>query len=209
MAAIDWYFDVISPFAYLQFHRLGELPPETTVNFRPLLFAGLLNHWGQKGPAEIAPKKTFTYQSCHWRARALGIPFRMPRAHPFNPLRALRLAIALGEQRAAIGRILDLVWQEDCLCDDDADWARMKMDLDAADADERIADAAVKARLRQNGEDAIAAGVFGVPTAVAGGHLFWGEDSTDFLIGYLTAPDLFDDPEMARLTTLPEAARRV
>ena len=45
-------------------------------------------------------------------------------------------------------------------------------------------------------------------TAVAAGRLFWGLDSTDFLIDFLTHPNLFDDAEMTRLESLPEAARR-
>ena len=53
---LDWYFDVISPFAYLQFQRLREVEARAQVRRVPVLFAGLLEHWGQKGPAEIVPK---------------------------------------------------------------------------------------------------------------------------------------------------------
>jgi len=208
MTEIDWYFDVISPFAYLQFPRLDEVPAGIQVNYRPVLFAGLLNHWGQLGPAEIEAKKVFTYQSCHWQARKLGLPFRLPSAHPFNPLRALRLAIAMGATREAAGAMLDLVWKDGLRPDDDADWSAMKETLGIEDADQRIADPEVKETLRKNGEKALAAGVFGVPTSIAGGRLFWGVDSTDFLLDYLADPALFDEPEMARLETLPEAASR-
>ena len=72
---IDWYFDFISPYAYFAFLRLDELPPGIEVRLRPLLFAGLLNHWGQKGPAEVGPKRVWTYRSCLWQARQDGVPF--------------------------------------------------------------------------------------------------------------------------------------
>ena len=73
-----WYFDVVSPFAYLHLNRFGELPADLDIEYKPVLFAGLLNHWGQKGPAEIATKRTWTYRACqHW-ADSHGIAFRFP-----------------------------------------------------------------------------------------------------------------------------------
>ena len=54
----DWYFDFVSPFAYLQF--MAEMPrlrERLDVTCVPVLFAGLLKSWGQLGPAEIPPKR--------------------------------------------------------------------------------------------------------------------------------------------------------
>src|SRR5687768_8342398 len=92
--SIDWYFDFVSPYSYICFNRLDELPIEPS--YKPVLFAGLLNHWGQKGPAEIPAKRRWTYRWCTWWAHELGVPLRFPAAHPFNPLQHLRLAIACG-----------------------------------------------------------------------------------------------------------------
>ena len=90
MRTIDWYFDFISPYAWFAFLRLDELPADVDLRMKPVLFAGLLNHWGQKGPAEIPAKRIWTYRSCAWTAQSLGIPFQAPAAHPFNPLPYLR-----------------------------------------------------------------------------------------------------------------------
>ena len=54
---VTWYFDFVSPFSYICLHRLKELPPDLAIEYRPVLFAGLLNHWGQKGPAELPAKR--------------------------------------------------------------------------------------------------------------------------------------------------------
>src|SRR5262245_37155293 len=97
---IDWYFDFVSPFSYICLHRLGEIG--MPVALKPILFVGLLQHWGQKGPAEIPVKRKWTYRWCVWWARELGIPFRFPAAHPFNPLPYLRLAIAAGSTEPAV-----------------------------------------------------------------------------------------------------------
>jgi 2-hydroxychromene-2-carboxylate isomerase len=84
---VDWYFDFVSPYSYICLHRLKNLD----VVYKPVLFAGLLNHWGQKGPAEIPAKRQWTYRWCTWWAKELGISFRFPASHPFNPLQHLRL----------------------------------------------------------------------------------------------------------------------
>ena len=76
--------------------------------YKPVLFAGLLEHWGQKGPAEVPVKRRWTYRWCTWWARELGIPFRFPAAHPFNPLPHLRLALACGSKPDAVDRHLNV-----------------------------------------------------------------------------------------------------
>ena len=109
---VSFVFDVISPFAYLAFARLGELPANVQLELVPVLFAGLLQHFGQLGPAEIASKRRFTYRFALWRASKLGLPMRMPPSHPFNPLAALRLIIAAGSDRRAVGTLLDAVFRD-------------------------------------------------------------------------------------------------
>src|ERR1700689_1535739 len=107
---IAWVFDVISPFAYLSFKELSRLPREIEVQFVPVLFAALLNHFGQVGNAEIEAKRQFTYRFVLWRAKSLGIAMRMPPTHPFNPLQALRLIIAAGSDRRAVATAFDAVF---------------------------------------------------------------------------------------------------
>ena len=106
----EWYFDFISPFSYLQFKHFGRLPDTLEIRLVPVLFAGLLNHWGQKGPAEIPAKRIEMYRYCHWCAQQHGIPFKTPPAHPFNPLKVLRLAIALNANHNAVAVIFDHIW---------------------------------------------------------------------------------------------------
>ena len=106
--SIDWYFDFVSPYSYIGLHRLNEF--SVSIAYKPVLFAGLLNHWGQKGPAEIPAKRKWTYRNCVWEARKLGLPFRFPALHPFNPLPHLRLALAAGSTPEVVRRIFDFVW---------------------------------------------------------------------------------------------------
>src|SRR3974390_790701 len=94
MVAVDWYFDFVSPYSYFSSLQLSTLAAEVQIRYHPVLFAALLNHWEHKGPAEIPPKRQWTYRWCTWWAERQRIPFRMPAVHPFNPLPYLRLAYA-------------------------------------------------------------------------------------------------------------------
>ena len=61
----------------------------------------------------------------------------------------------------------------------------------------------VKFKLKSNGEHAIGQGVFGVPTLIVDGHLFWGFDSTSLITDFLANPRLFDSSPMKRIEFLP------
>ncbi len=206
MRAITWYFDFVSPFAYICLHRLKELPAGIAIEYRPVLFAGLLNHWGQKGPAEIASKRRYTYRWCHWWAKSLGVPFRFPAGHPFNPLHHLRLAIACGCPPETVRRIFESLWTTGADPADPALFAELArtFGVDAA----RLGDQEIKATLRRNTEEAAARGVFGVPTFEVDGELFWGADSIDFVRAFLADPSVVRNDETRRLDGLPVAAAR-
>ena len=208
MRAADWYFDFLSPFSYLQLVQFDRLPPDLEITYRPVLFAGLLGHWEHKGPAEIPAKRVHTYRWCHWYAARHGIPFRMPPAHPFNPLRPLRLAVAQGAEPALIRAIFDAIWAEGRDVSRDDEWQGLTERLAIADADEAIARPEVKEALRRGTEEAAKRGVFGVPTFAIGGELFWGLDATDLVLDYLNDPASFATGEYARIADLPIAQAR-
>ncbi|MCY4406488.1 MAG: 2-hydroxychromene-2-carboxylate isomerase [Rhodospirillaceae bacterium] len=208
MPAADWYFDFLSPFSYLQLAQFDRLPPDLEVTYRPVLFAGLLAHWEHKGPAEIPAKRVQTYRWCHWYAARHGIPFRMPPAHPFNPLRPLRLAVARGAEPALIRVLFDAIWAEGRDPSQDEEWRALTGGLGIADADEMIAKPEVKEALRRGTEEAAEHGVFGIPTFVIGDEVFWGLDTTDLVLDYLNDPTMLETGEYARISDLPIAQAR-
>jgi 2-hydroxychromene-2-carboxylate isomerase len=205
---VDWYFDFVSPYAYLQLMDFKRLPDSLAIRYRPVLFAGLLDHWGQKGPAEIPAKRRQTYRQCQWLANRAGVPFKFPSVHPFNPLRPLRLCIALGTEPAVIGAIFEFIFAEGRDIQSDGDWKTLAARLEIDDADALVSQPEVKSALRTNTDEAIRRGVFGVPTFVVGEELFWGSDTTDMLLDYLADPKLFSRGEMARIDSLPMGVER-
>jgi 2-hydroxychromene-2-carboxylate isomerase len=206
MTIADWYFDFVSPFSYLQCERLQS--HAQAIRPHPVLFAAILDANGQKGPAELPAKRVFTYRFVVWQAKALGIPLRFPHAHPFNPLPLLRLAIACDSRLEAITRIFRFVWRDGRLPDLPIEWAELADDLGMQHADARIADSDVKNALRDETDEAIARGVFGVPTIAVGGELFWGVDATDMALEYIRAGARYADAEYTRVAALPAAATR-
>ena len=206
MRAATWYFDFVSPFAYICLHRLKELPPDLRIEYRPVLFAGLLKHWGQKGPAEIASKRRYTYRWTHWWAAHLGIPFRYPAGHPFNPLQHLRLAIACGSKPEAVQKIFEVLWTTGNDAANQERFASLCRDLGVSA--EALGAPDTKNSLRKNTEQAAERGVFGVPTFEIDGELFWGADSIEFVRAFLADPAVVRNEETRRLDGLPVAAAR-
>jgi len=173
-----------------------------------VLFAGLLQHFGQLGPAEIPSKRRFTYRFALWRARQLGLPMRMPPAHPFNPLASLRLIIAAGSDRRAAQIALDAVYREGRDVADPGVIAELARELGVADPQAALGDTTIKQRLRDNTNWASSRGIFGVPTLVIGDELFWGHDAFDMALEYLQHPDAFRDPDMQAADTVPVGVTR-
>jgi len=205
---VVWVYDVISPFAYLSLPRLKEFSGRVTLEPRPVLFAALLDHFGQRGPAEISTKRRFTYRFALWRARRLKLPMRLPPAHPFNPLAALRLIIAAGSDLRAAETVLTAAFRDGRDLGDPKVIEALAHELGVTDPQVQLADPAVKARLRANTDWAIARGIFGVPTFVIGEEFFWGHDAIDMALDYLKDPDSFADEAMRAIESLPMGAER-
>jgi 2-hydroxychromene-2-carboxylate isomerase len=196
MTQAIWYFDVISPYAYLHLKQFGRIAQPLAIEYRPVLFAGLLEHWGTKGPAELPAKRRHTYRQCVWTARTRDVPFAMPPLHPFNPLKPLRLLTGLGAPRAAVEAVFDFVWAEGR--DPNAEWPALCARLGVAADTPLIEDVGVKRGLRETTAAAAAAGVWGVPTFAVDGELFWGADTIDWMNAFLADRALFTQPDFRR-----------
>jgi 2-hydroxychromene-2-carboxylate isomerase len=200
MKRLAFHFDPVSPYAYLAFEALPQALAGCSywVEYRPLLFAGLLQHHGQKGPAEIEPKRAWTFRQVAWRAHELGLPLQMPAQHPFNPLPLLRLMLACSAQAALPNRrvveaVMRHVWRGEGA--DANDPARLAALTAALSPQRDPAGAEVKTGLRTLTDAAVAAGIFGVPSIEVDGRHFWGLDALPMLAAYLAGDAWFEGPE--------------
>ena len=194
MKQITFYLDFISPYAWLAFQQLpGALAGIShEVTFKPVLFGAILGHHGQLGPAEIPAKRDWTYRQVLWLGRELGVPIRMPAEHPFNPLFLLRLATACDghglPNRHVCETVLRHVWTGGESALDPQRLQALQMRLAPAREPD---DATVKQQLKAHTEEALAAGVFGVPSFAVDDKVFWGLDALPMLRACLLGDDWF------------------
>jgi 2-hydroxychromene-2-carboxylate isomerase len=192
---IVFHFDVISPYAYLAFEHLPQALAGCSyaVEYRPVLFAALLQHHAHKGPAEIEPKRAWTFRQVHWLAAQLGIPCVTPAQHPFNPVPLLRLIVACGANRHVVESVFRHVWRSGAGADANDPQGLAALTARLTPARDPGSDA-VKAELRALTDAAAAAGLFGVPTFELDGRHFWGLDALPMLRDALQGGAWFDGP---------------
>ncbi len=212
MKHLRFTFDVISPYAYLAFERLPQVLQGVSheVSYQPVLLAGLLQHWGQKGPAEIAPKRDWTYRQVTWLAHQHGIPFQMPAQHPFNPLALLRLSLGCTPagrtpNRWVCEQVLRHVWHGGA---DAADAGRLAALTQRLAPPRDPACTEVKDELKTATAEAAERGLFGVPTVEVDGRVFWGLDGLELLSAYLRGDPWFAGPQWDAAAKLPVGAQR-
>ena len=210
---IDFYFDPVSPYSWLAARQIERLDGAgVRTHFRPVLFAGLLMAHGTKGPAEIAVKRAYTMRDVLRIASRLGLPVTGPPTHPFNPLRALRMCIAVDdadERRRFAIALLEGAWARGVDLTDDAVLRELATEcgLDGDALLARSADTVIKQRLIDSTNEAVAAGVFGVPTFALDDELFWGEDRIDALLWRLQGHTI-DESLLSTVLARPASAAR-
>ena len=212
---LTFYFDYISHNAYLAWTQLPALAARHNLEMEiaPVLFAGLLNAHGQLGPAEVPAKARWMGRDVIRKAKRLGVPLSAPANHPFNPLLPLR-ASARSICGDAQPRLVAALWE--------ATWVRAQRvaeaDVVAAAAEEagldgsdlvvRAQSAEAKRELRERTDAAVEAGVFGIPTLVVEGELFWGYDDFAHLEVFLRGEDPLRPEDIEPWARLQPSSRR-
>lgn len=188
MKHITFYLDFSSPYAYLAFEVLPQalMGHSYSISYKPVLSAEVLKHHGQLGPDQMAGQREWACRRVAWLAQQNQVGWQLPLRQPFNPLGLLRLAVASGADglvnRFVCETVFRHVWQGGA---DAADRQRLEA-LTLKLSPERDPDSeAVKVQLKSNTEEAIANGVFEVPTFDVDGKLFCGFDALPMLVAYL------------------------
>ncbi len=211
---ITFYFDPISPFAWLastQLHRILEVTERKLVA-KPILFAGLLKAHGNMGPAEIPAKRDYTFRDVMRRAMQYQLVVESPPQHPFNPLLGLRACTSIenDQQRLAFAvALMQAAWEKGLDITDTAVVSQVaatcKLNADAIL--QAVVTPAVKQDLIDTTNSAVEQGVFGVPSFVVDGQIFWGDDRIDYLIHYLRGQNI-DEAKLAEILARDAAVQR-
>ncbi len=202
---IDFYFDFLSPYSYLAWCQLREMKFEQHAQlcYKPVVLSQVIGAHQSKGPSEIPPKRDYLFKDCLRKAHDHSIPFVVPKRLPFNSLYALRISlkqIAGERQFELIDKFFRAAWEEG---NDLGDTNQLSLILND---DHSMIDLATspqaRKQLKENTQEAIDKGAFGVPTFVTSGELFWGHDSIPHLIRYLDGCDPVDAETVAHFRSI-------
>jgi 2-hydroxychromene-2-carboxylate isomerase len=199
--AATFYYDVISPFAYLYIKQRHRLDDKLNIEPIPILLGGLLRSTDNKGPGEIAAKRPHTYQFCVWQAEKLGIPFRFPEHHPFTSVAAQRLLTQVKADWVMVERAFDFVWIEGK--DPNLSWSEFCTYLNLPADTPRPENPEIKAQLIANTNRAKLDGAFGIPALIVNQHCFWGLDTIEWTLDYLARPGMFEEASYAYAGKVP------
>ena len=206
MTTLQFYFDFISPYAYLASERIEALAlrNQCQLVWRPILLSALLTHNQQRGPAEIPDKRRYTFKNLLRLCHDEKLPLQPPPAHPFNSLLPLRVS-CLRPQAGLIQHLFRACWKDGRPIDS-SDALKHLIDEDTL---KQAASPQAKQMLKDNTQEALEKGVFGVPSVVVGGEVFWGFDSFPHLERYLQGQDPVDPNLVERWDRLPASASRL
>ena len=212
---IHFYFDFISPYAYFAWRNLPSLAEKYNrpIDAHPVVFGKLLDKWGQLGPAEILPKRKWLHQYCLRYAALNGFEYNPPKSHPFNPLAALRMSlkeVSGIDQHRVIDTIFEAGW---CRGEDLGDLPTLvslieQQKIDGEYLSRQVSQPDVKKMLINETAMAIEKGVFGVPTIIIDGNLFWGNDQMEHIELLLAGNDPLDREKLNAQVARPRAIDR-
>jgi len=212
---IRFYLDLVSPYTWLALMRAEEFGRKHGVHWdlRPVVYAALLDAHGLVGPVETEAKRRYTFEDVARCARRQGVALKGPPAHPFRSVEALRTLLLFreGPEALALARALaDACWGKGR---DLTDLGVLEetvaaVGLPAQDLATHLNEPAVKEALRTQTSEAIALGVFGVPSFVLEGEIFWGHDRMDHLAERLSGELPDTRTAAAAIVSRPRGADR-
>ena len=194
--SLDVWFDYTCPFAYLGSTQAPALAARMGVplTYRPMLLGGVFraNDTPQRLFDTLSPAKAAhnTSDMQRW-AKRFGVTLKMPANHPIRSVEALRATLATGVDPRVIAAFYRAYWVDnaDISSRDVLTSVLTGCGHDAAKVLAAIDTAALKDDLRARTDEAVALGIFGVPTWVVDGtHLYWGQDRMRFVEGTARPP---------------------
>ena len=183
---IDFYFDFISPYTYLAYKKIQSLPKNIKINYKPILLGGLHNLQGIIAPAFIDPKLKHMMTDCLLIATKNKINFFWNSKFPINSLEIMRgyLSLELNMKELYMRNIFDAYWKNNL------DLSDKKVLLNVLKSSninpnmffEKIKNLEIKEKLKNLTKQAHDQEIFGAPTFLVNGKIFWGQDRLDFAL---------------------------
>jgi 2-hydroxychromene-2-carboxylate isomerase len=217
---IEFFFDCSSPWTYLAFHNIQPLAKELgeDITWRPILVGGIFNSVNptmyETRAKPVPAKQAYMLKDLADWARVANLKIKMPpTVFPVNSVKAMRGCIWLEPQGKLVPfatAVFEAYWGDDQDISKDEVLTKIceRVGIDPAKFFAGIGEQSVKDQLKANTDEAIARGLFGVPTYAVDGKLFWGFDALTMLRGYLEADPWFAGEAWDAAARRPAAQRR-
>jgi 2-hydroxychromene-2-carboxylate isomerase len=194
MARVEFFYDLVSPYSYLAYGRVGDMCKEhgAELVLRPMLLGAVHKAVGLRAPIEIKSKGRYQLRDIHRWAEHYGLPMKFPDPFPFRTLKTMRAAVALegdGDLEQFTREAFDLYWEEGGApkgfeaADEDGPLMEVasRIGRDPEELLEKASSGEAKEALKGATAASVERGVFGAPTFFVGDEMFWGNDRLHFV----------------------------
>ena len=182
---IDFYFDIISPYAYIAYKKILKI---NDVNFeiKPILLGGLHNLAGITAPAFNKYKMKNMQNDCELVAKKNNIIFKWNSKFPINSLSIMRgyLCVEEDKKKDYLNFFFDAYWKDDVdlSVKDNIKSLLKKLEINEDQFFNSINNQNVKDNLKQLTQEAFEKEVFGAPTFIVNNKIFWGQDRLEYAL---------------------------
>ena len=187
---IDFYFDIISPYAYIA-HKKILKQKNITFNYKPIFLGGLHNLAGIDAPAFNKYKMRNMVNDCNLVSEKNNIKFSWNSYFPINSLNIMRGYICVNDDKKNdyLNCFFDAYWKENRDLSQIENISNLLDDLkiDSQKFFKSIKENSVKEKLKKLTAEAFEKEVFGAPTFVVNKKIFWGQDRLDYAIEELNS----------------------
>jgi 2-hydroxychromene-2-carboxylate isomerase len=183
---VEFYFDFISPYAYLAYKKIQSLPNDIKIKYKPVLLGALHNLEGITAPAFIKPKLKHMISDCDLIANKNKSNFIWNSKFPINSLSVMRgyLFINAENRELYLNVMFDAYWKDNLDISNEKILKNLieKCKINSSKFFDGIKDLKIKDELKSITQDAHDKGIFGAPTFVVNNKIFWGQDRLEFAL---------------------------
>ena len=182
---IDFYFDIISPYAYIAYKKILKIK-DINFKLKPIFLGGLHNLVGITAPAFNKYKMKNMQNDCELVAKKNNISFKWNSKFPINTLSIMRgyLCVKVSKKEEYLNSFFEAYWKEDLDLSDEVNIKPIlkKLKIDENDFFNSIKNQDIKDNLKKLTQEALEKEVFGTPTFIVNNKIFWGQDRLDYAL---------------------------
>ena len=187
---IDFYFDIISPYAYIAHKKIQKIKDIKFI-YKPILLGGLHNLAEITPPAFNKYKMKNMQNDCELISKKNHIDFSWNLKFPINSLSIMRgyLFIDQDKQYNYLNTFFNSYWNKNLDLSNEDEFSKILKDLEIDQEKFRngIKDQTIKDKLKELTNEAFKKEVFGAPTFIVNNKIFWGQDRIEYAIDELNS----------------------